>query len=221
MRKSLLALFCLVLLGAAAPARDWRTAVSENASGWTFGRPSAPLLAEYASFGCPSCGRFSAEVGPRIDSAVKSGKARFAFRPFLIFPQDRAASVLTRCIAPARRLGFIKALLTAQADTKALLAAGMADDGSRQQMFEAELRGPEAQAEVIAELGGLVALADAHGLPRARASQCLADPANHAWVTDADIAARTGGVTGTPTFEWQAKRLPPSLTPAELAALLP
>ncbi len=50
-------------------------------------------------------------AGSRVDRLVKAGNLRFSWRPFLIFPQDRAAAVLTRCVAPSRRLAFIEAVM--------------------------------------------------------------------------------------------------------------
>jgi len=221
MRPVLFALLGLVLVGAAPPATDWRESAREGRDGWSFGRPEAPLLAEYASFGCPHCGHFAAEAGPAIDAAVKAGKLRFSWRPFLIFPQDRAAAVLTRCVPAARRFAFIEAVMAAQAETKTRLAAADASDQQRQRRFEASLGGPEREAPVIAEQSGLQNLAIAHGLTPVAASTCLADPANYAWVADADMAGRLEGITNTPTFALAGKVLPRDVTPAGLVALLP
>lgn len=221
MHRSLFALLCLLVLGAAAPARDWRKTVVESESGWTFGRPGAPLLAEYASFGCPHCGHFAADVGPAIDQAVKAGKIRLSFRPYLIFPHDRAASVLARCAAPARRLAFIKTLFAEQADTKSRLKAADADDAARGRLYEAELAGPERHASAIADVAGLINVAERHGLTRQQAESCLADAKQHEWVGNAHLAAQLAGITGTPTYVWKGARLPRTLTPEELTAQLP
>jgi protein-disulfide isomerase len=221
MPTRLLALFALFLLGAAAPPRDWSGTVAEASIGWTFGRPGAPLLAEYSSLGCPTCARYSADAGPTILAAVKSGKLRYSVRPFLIFPHDRAGFVLARCVPAGRRLAFLKAVLAAQPQTRAALAEADGDDARRQRLFEAELAGPATQAAAIAELGGLAELAARHGLTPAAARTCLANPAHHGWVTEADLASRLAGVSGTPTFIWAGMRLPSGTTPEELAVKLP
>ncbi|GAA4011003.1 hypothetical protein GCM10022280_05520 [Sphingomonas swuensis] len=221
MLRSLLALSLLVLLGAAAPPKDWRTTGVESVAGWTFGRPGAPLLSEYASFGCPHCALFSEGAGPTINARVKAGKLRLSWRPFLIFPHDRAAAVLARCVPAPRRLAFIEALMADQKGIKARLADGQRNDAIRQRLYEAELRGPEAEAAVIADVTGLDDLAVRHGLSGARASTCLASAANHSWVTNADLTARTAGVTSTPTFFLAGKAFPGKLTPEELVAALP
>ena len=205
---------------ASAPAPDHRATVVESAEGWTFGKAGAPLLAEYASFGCPHCGQFAAATADRIDTLVKAGKLRFAYRPFLIFPQDRAASVLARCVAPKRRLGFINAMLRGQAQTKARLAAADANEVTRGKLYAAELDGPVAEARALADASGLGELAAAHGLPAAEQDGCLAAAANYRWVTDADMTARLNGITGTPTYVWKGSKVP-SGTPEALLSLLP
>lgn len=207
---------------AAAPAKvaDHRATVVESSEGWTFGKAGAPLLVEYASFGCPTCGHFAAGTAARLDQLVKTGKLRFAFRPFLIFPHDRAATLLARCVAPARRFGFIKAVLLGQAATKARLAAADADEAVRARLFDAELHGPARQAQLLAEVSGLGDLARAHGLSASAQQHCLAADANGAWVTNADMAARLNGVTVTPTYIWKGGQVALS-TPEALLARLP
>jgi protein-disulfide isomerase len=214
-RLLVLALGLLLGLGSAASAQ-----VKESPEGWTFGRASAPLLVEYGSLHCPTCALFSARIGPSVAAAVASGRLRYSYRPFLIFPQDRPAAVLARCVAPARRLPFLKAVLAAQPQTREKLTAADADDRARQRLFEAELAGPIRHSAVLAELAGLDRLAEAHGLSGTAVSSCLADPAHHQWVTDADMAARLAGVTGTPTFELKGRRLPRTTTPDALLAEL-
>jgi protein-disulfide isomerase len=205
---------------AAPSVPDYRTTALESADGWTFGKAGAPLLTEYASFGCPHCGQFAAATNGRIGSLVKTGKLRFAWRPFLIFPQDRAAAVLTRCVAPRRRLAFIETLMAQQEAIKAALKTADGDEKSRAALYEAELAGPVTHAGVIAKVAGLMPLAQKFGLSTMQAGACLSNATNHAWVTNADQTARLNGVTGTPTFMWKGARIPTG-TPEQLLALLP
>lgn len=224
--RMMLGLLASLALVAAAPtaatpaSANHNIAVVESAEGWTFGKAGAPLLAEYASFGCPRCGQFAAATGERVNTLVTAGKLRFAWRPFLIFPQDRAAAVLTRCVAPGRRLAFIEALMAQQTAVQAALDAADTDEATRASLYAAELAGPITHATEIAKVTGLLALARTHGLPAMQAGACLSSAANHAWVTNADLSARVNGVTGTPTFFWKGARIPTG-TPAELLALLP
>jgi protein-disulfide isomerase len=221
MRARLFIVLASLLLGAAAPPRDWRATATESNSGWTFGRPGAPLLAEYASLGCPTCARFAEASGPAVLASVQAGRIRYSVRPFLIFPHDRAAYVLARCVPASRRLAYLKAVLAAQPQTRARLAEVDGDDDRRQRLFEAELAGPVAHSTLLAELSGLGDLAASHGLASAAARTCLADTAHHAWVTEADLNSRLSGVTSTPTYDWNGSRLPRALTPEQLAAKLP
>ncbi|WP_338501201.1 thioredoxin domain-containing protein [Sphingomonas kaistensis] len=224
--KAFLAGFALLIAApaVAAPkakaAAAGRLVATESAEGWTFGKAGAPLLAEYASYGCPHCGQFAAAMTGRVDRLLKAGTLRFSWRPLLIFPQDRAAAVLTRCVAPARRLAFIEAMMANQAAIKAALAAADGDEAARSRLYEAELAGPVRHASEIARAAGLLPLAQSHGLGTKQAGACLASEANHAWVTNADLTARLKGVTGTPTFTWKGERIQIG-TPDELLALLP
>jgi protein-disulfide isomerase len=225
--KALLAGFALLLAGPAlaapnkaAASTDYRAVTVESAEGWTFGKAGAPLLAEYASYGCPHCGQFAAATTSRVDRLVKAGTLRFAWRPFLIFPQDRAAAVLTRCVAPSRRLAFIEAVMADQGAIKAALKAADDNEATRSRLYQAELAGPVTHAGEIAKASGLLALAQKHGLNTMQAGTCLATASHHTWVTNADMTARLNGVTGTPTFFWKGARVPKG-TPDELLALLP
>lgn len=201
-------------------AVDYRATVVETAEGWTFGKAGAPLLVEYGSYGCPHCGQYAADAGSRIDSLVRAGKLRFSWRPFLIFPHDRAAGVLSRCVAPGRRLAFIEALMAEQTAIKGALKTADADDASRAKLYEAELAGPVSYAGEVAKMGGLLPLAQKYGLNTMQAGTCLASATHHEWVTNSDATARLNGVTGTPTFFWKGSKLPAG-TPADLLALLP
>lgn len=225
--KAFLAGFALLIAApavAAAPkttaAADGRLVATESAEGWTFGKAGAPLLAEYASYGCPHCGQFAAATTSRVDRLIKAGTLRFSWRPFLIFPQDRAAAVLTRCVTPSRRLAFIEAVMADQAAIKAALKAADDDEATRSRLYQAELAGPVSHAGEIAKVSGLLALAQKHGLNTMQAGTCLANGSHHEWVTSADMTARLNGVTGTPTFVWKGTRIPTG-TPDELLALLP
>jgi protein-disulfide isomerase len=224
--KALLAGFAILFAAPAAaaapkaPPADHRAIATESTEGWTFGKAGAPLLTEYASYGCPHCGQFAAATTNRVDSLVKAGKLRFSWRPLLIFPQDRAAAVLTRCVAPGRRLAFIESLMARQEAIRAALKKADADETQRAALYEAELAGPVTYANHIAKVAGLLPIAGSFGLSAMQARACLSSASNHTWVTNADLTARVEGVTGTPTFFWKGSRIPTG-TPDELLALLP
>src|SRR5687768_11222735 len=83
--KALLASVALLFAApalSAAPrpaAKAAPVTVIETGEGWTFGKTGAPLLAEYASYGCPHCGQFAGAIFPRVEGLVKAGKLRFAW----------------------------------------------------------------------------------------------------------------------------------------------
>lgn len=205
----------------ASPAAAQPVPARESPEGWSFGKPVAPRqLIEYSSFGCGHCGLFAREAGPAIAAAVRAGRLRFDLRPFLIFPQDRPAAVLARCVAPARRFAFYEAVMADQDRIKSMLAAADADDTARGRLYAAELKGPEAHADAVARTVGLDRIAVAHGLASTKIAACLGNAVHHAWVDEADLKARAAGITGTPTFVLGGRRLPAGLIPATLKAAL-
>jgi len=69
------------------------------------GSPTAPVtVVEYASVGCPVCGRWDTDVFPAFqDRYINSGKVRFVFRELLVgAPQEvhvgEAGFLLARCV---------------------------------------------------------------------------------------------------------------------------
>jgi len=210
-----------ILSSASPAATPTNVAARETAAGWSFGNPPASRhLVEYSSFGCGHCGLFAKQAGPAVAAAVRTGRLRFELRPFLIFPQDRPAAVLARCVPSPRRFGFYEAVMADQDRIKTALAAADADDNLRGMLYNAELAGPEALAGAVARVSGIDRIAQAHGLTASATTACLSDAGNHAWVSEADLAARLAGVTGTPTFIYGGRRQPMSITPTQLKGVL-
>ena len=80
------------------------------------GRAGAPVtIVEYASFTCPHCARFHADILPELKKAyIDTGKARLVYRDF---PLDRAAfaaSVVARCATGSRYFGIVDLLFREQ-----------------------------------------------------------------------------------------------------------
>ena len=63
------------------------------------GKADAPVtIIEYASFTCPHCAAFEAEVFPEIKkNYIDTGKVRFILREFPFDPRAAAAFMLARC----------------------------------------------------------------------------------------------------------------------------
>lgn len=81
------------------------------------GQASAPVtIVEYASFTCPHCAQFHANILPGLKKAyIDTGKARLVYRDF---PLDRAAfaaSLVARCATGNRYFGIVDLLYTEQA----------------------------------------------------------------------------------------------------------
>ena len=68
------------------------------------GSAGAPVtIVEYASFTCPHCARFHADILPELKKAyIDAGKARLVFRDFPLDRSAFAASVVARCASAGR-----------------------------------------------------------------------------------------------------------------------
>src|SRR4051812_20505535 len=111
-RGLLLALLWILIVPAAAsakpPARapraDWtRTYSVTPEGGFRMGNPKAKLaVVEYASLTCPHCRHFAeTAVGPLVAQYVRTGKASYEFRPYILDGVDIAANLVARCNGPA------------------------------------------------------------------------------------------------------------------------
>lgn len=187
----------------AAPARDWSATVTLTPQGgFRQGNPAAPVkLVEYGSRGCPTCGRFAAEGVPALRrDYVATGKVSYEFRDYLIHgPPDLAAALLNQCVGPARFFPVLDALFANQDQFDARLHKLME---SQPKTVQAWQKLPPAQmATRFAEAMGLIAFMKDHGLPEAKARQCLADPKLIARIakTNAD-GVNIHQVDSTPTF---------------------
>jgi protein-disulfide isomerase len=207
----------LLLAGAAAAAqpqtaRNWTQAVVSTPVGWRVGNPQAKIkLVEYGSLNCPQCAHYSEFATAPIMAAVKAGRASFEYRPFLIFPHDIAATLIARCVPAARRFGFIESYYHATDGFNDKLRA--ADPASLKGANIAETN----RKLVVAS--GMAPLAARFGLTPTTVNRCVSDPAGRAWLQDAYSKAKEAGVTGTPTFLINGKKVEFSDT-AELNALL-
>ena len=171
--------------------------------GFRAGPPNAPKrLVEYASLNCPHCARFSAFASDEIAARVGSGKLAFEFRPFLIFPHDVPATLIARCVPAAKRLGFIEDYYRNSAAVTARLSKASQDE-----LKAANARGVPALNRALVALGGMKPIAARFGLTGAAVDRCVADPSDLVWLQKVQNAARTAGVTSTPTFEVNGRRV--------------
>ena len=80
------------------------------------GNAGAPVtIVEYASFTCPHCARFHADILPELKKAyIDAGKARLVFRDFPLDRSAFAASVVARCASAGRYYGVVDLLFREQ-----------------------------------------------------------------------------------------------------------
>ena len=80
------------------------------------GSAGAPVtIVEYASFTCPHCAQFHADILPELKRAyIDAGKARLVFRDFPLDRSAFAASVVARCASAGRYYGVVDLLFREQ-----------------------------------------------------------------------------------------------------------
>ena len=103
--------------GAQAPKPEATfESVPVTAADRVLGRTDAPVtIVEYASFTCPHCAHFHADILPELKKAyIDTGKARLVYRDFPLDRYALAASVVARCAAGDRYFGVVDLLYREQ-----------------------------------------------------------------------------------------------------------
>ena len=90
--------------------------VPVTATDKVLGRAGAPVtIVEYASFTCPHCAHFHADILPQLKKTyIDTGKARLVYRDFPLDRYALAASVVARCAARDRYFGMVDLLYREQ-----------------------------------------------------------------------------------------------------------
>jgi protein-disulfide isomerase len=80
------------------------------------GQAEAPVtIIEYASYTCPHCARFHADILPRLKADfIDKGQARLVFREIVRNAVDIAAAQLLRCAAPEAYFNLVEVLFRSQ-----------------------------------------------------------------------------------------------------------
>jgi len=175
---------------------DWRHKVTATDDfGFRMGNPDAKIaIVEYGSLTCPHCRHFAeTAMKPLLDQYVRTGKASFEFRNFVLNPADRAATLVARCGGASRFFPIAEQLYASQPEWS----------GKVQALSEAEvdrINGlPEPQQMLtLANLTGMFPVAARHGIGRAKAEACLKDEAAAAALTKFEQDSADAGVPGTP-----------------------
>lgn len=181
----------------AAAAHDWtRVVVATPEGGFRMGNPNAKVkVVEYGSLTCPHCAAFS-RTGeqPFIQKYVKSGRASYEYRNFVLNNVDVVASLLARCAGP----GFFRVADTFYATQDQWMRKATALTEAERTQIDSL---PVAQRlGRVADLIGLTDIAARAGLPAARGKQCLSEKAGVDRLGQIYEAAERRGVDGTPTF---------------------
>jgi len=182
-RLLLTLLLALVPVLAMAPAASAQTLPPVTPADRVLGRADAPVtVVEYASFVCPHCARWQSEVLPTFKARfIDTGRVRLVYRDLPTNPQNfaSAAALIGRCAAPGRFFAVAGSFFAGQ---PALLAGG-----------EGRVWFDNAIAQ--------------SGLTKDQMQACFADPARQASLTAEVNAALAAGVTGTPSFFVNGRRL--------------
>jgi hypothetical protein len=129
------------------------------------GEPNAPItIIEYASLTCSACGAFQARVVPELKREyVDAGKAKLVFRDFAVDAVARVAAACAHCFEGTSYFSFVDLLLTRQGEW-------IADFDQNGQMTREDVE------EGLSRMGRIA------GMSRERVVECMANPANLAFV---------------------------------------
>jgi protein-disulfide isomerase len=185
-----------VLAAPAARHSNWQQVVTAtNDFGFRMGNPDAKIaIVEYGSLTCPHCRHFAeTAMKPLLENYVRTGKASFEFRNFVLNPADRAATLIARCGGPSRFFPVAEQLYAKQ-DAWAGKVRALPD--AEVDRINA-LPAPQ-QMLTLANLSGLFPVAAAHGIGRAKAERCLKDKAAGDALIKFQQDSADAGVPGTP-----------------------
>ena len=189
----------------APPGTSWTETVTVTPEGgFLIGNPDAPLkLVEYASHTCGHCATFSITGKQPLKSKyVASGVVSFEQREIFLNPYDIVIAAMAQCGAKEQMQPLsdevwqnLEAVFTGlQSNPAAVQAAGNLP--------------PEQRFVKVAEVTGLLDFFAARGLSADQARTCLTDTAKiDAMVKASEAQAKEVGVTGTPTFVLNGKKL--------------
>ncbi|MEM7689691.1 MAG: thioredoxin domain-containing protein [Pseudomonadota bacterium] len=183
----------------------WLDTVTLSDDGYAtiVGNPDAPLkLTEYASHTCGACANFAVSGKPPLKEYIKTGVVSFEQREVFLNTFDVVIAALATC-GPKER-------------TQVLSDEVWTNLQGVMQGIQANPQGIEAASQLdinerfvrIGEVTGLIDFFAARGLSADQARQCLADTAKiEAMNENAGEKATEAGVTGTPTFTLNGKKL--------------
>lgn len=189
----------------APPGTSWTETVTVTPEGgFLLGNPDAPLkLIEFASHTCGHCATFSVTgKQPLKTKYIASGVVSFEQREIFLNPYDIVIATMAQCGAKEQMQPLsdevwqnLEQVFTGlQGNPAAVQAAGALP--------------PAQRFAKVAEVTGLLDFFAARGLSADQARACLTDTAKiDAMVKASEAQAQEVGVTGTPTFVLNGKKL--------------
>lgn len=190
-----------------APAGTaWRDTVTETPEGGHLvGNPNAPIkLVEYGSLTCPTCAAFAEEgMEPLLAKYVDSGRVSFELRNFAVHgPVDIVLARLARCGAKEAVVPLSDQVWK---NMQALVQPIQANQAAVEQAMSLPM---EQRFAAMAQIGGFYDFFAARGISADQARACLADvPSLETLAAASDRYAKQDGVTGTPTFTLNGRKL--------------
>ena len=111
---TILAMIAFVALPNLSLAQDAETVI--EIPDMVMGDENAPVtVIEYASFTCPHCARFEADILPQLKADyIDTGKIKFVFREVYFDKYGMWASMIARCAGPERYFGVSKMIFDTQ-----------------------------------------------------------------------------------------------------------
>jgi protein-disulfide isomerase len=189
----------------APPGTSWSDTVTVTPEGgYMIGNPDAPLkLVEYASHTCGACANFAVNGKQPLKSKyVASGVVSFEQREIFLNPFDIVIATMTQCGAKEQ----MQPLSDEVWQNLEAVFTGL--QGNPAAVQAASALPPAERFGKIAEITGLLDFFAARGLSADQARTCLADTAKiEAMVKASEAQAKEVGVTGTPTFVLNGKKL--------------
>lgn len=189
-----------------APAgSSWTETVTVTPEGgFLLGNPDAPLkLVEFASHTCSHCAAFSVTGKQPLKSKyVASGVVSFEQREVFLNPFDIVIATMAQCGAKEQMQPLSDEVW------QNLEAVFKGLQGNPAAVQAAAALPPEQRFAKVAEVTGLLDFFAARGLSADQARTCLTDTAKiDAMVKASEAQATEAGVTGTPTFVLNGKKL--------------
>lgn len=189
----------------APPGTSWSDTVTVTPEGgYMIGNPDAPLkLIEFASHTCGACANFAVTgKQPLKNKYVASGVVSFEQREVFLNPYDIVIATMTQCGAKEQ----MQPLSDEVWQNLEAVFTGL--QGNPAAVQAASALPPAERFGKIAEVTGLIDFFAARGLSADQARTCLADTAKiEAMVKSSEEQAKEVGVTGTPTFVLNGKKL--------------